>query len=244
MTLRDQGGAFRTATTSATIADAPLTAQGTNIVTLNPFSGTVATFTDADPHGTVSDYTATIAWGDGSSSAGTVTANGSSFAVNGSHSYAVLGPYTITVQISDAGGASASATTSIVLFAFPSGGDFTIGDGNAALGTSVTFWGDQWARANTLSGGPAPLSFKGFENSSATPACGTNWQTNPGNSAGPSSTVPTYMGVIVTSKVTKLGSTIFSGTTTEIVVVKTNPGYVPDPAVPGTGTVVAVYCHV
>ncbi len=244
MTLRDQGEAFRTATTSATIADAPLTAQGTNIVTLNPFSGTVATFTDADPHGTVSDYTATIAWGDGSSSAGTVTANGSSFAVNGSHSYAALGPYTITVHISDAGGASTSATTNIILFAFPSGGDFTIGDGNAGIGTSVTFWGDQWARANTLSGGQAPLSFKGFENSSATPTCGSDWQTDPGNSAGPSSTVPTYMGVIVTSKVTKSGSTIFSGTTPEIVVVKTNPGYVPDPTVPGTGTVVAVFCHV
>ena len=30
-----------------------------------PFNGVVATFSDADPNGTASDYTATIVWGDG-----------------------------------------------------------------------------------------------------------------------------------------------------------------------------------
>jgi hypothetical protein len=51
------------------------------------------------------------------------------------------------------------------------------------------------------------------------------------------------MGVIVSSHVTKSGSTI-SGDIPEIVVVKTNPGYSNDPGHPGSGTVQAIYCHI
>ena len=54
---------------------------------------TVATFTDANPNATVSDFTATITWGDGSTSAGTVVATGNGFAVNGAHTYADEGSY-------------------------------------------------------------------------------------------------------------------------------------------------------
>jgi hypothetical protein len=49
------------------------------------------------------------------------------------------------------------------------------------------------------------------------------------------------MGVIVTSAASKSGSAI-SGDTPHIVVVKTNPGYLPDPGHPGTGTVVSQVC--
>jgi hypothetical protein len=49
------------------------------------------------------------------------------------------------------------------------------------------------------------------------------------------------MSVIVTSNVTKSGSTI-SGTITHIVIVKTNSGYDANPGHPGTGTVVATVC--
>ena len=49
------------------------------------------------------------------------------------------------------------------------------------------------------------------------------------------------MAVIVTSKVTKSGSTI-SGTISKIVIVKTNPGYDSDPGHPAGGTVVATVC--
>ena len=51
--------------------------------------------------------------------------------------------------------------------------------------------------------------------------------------------MPSYLAVIVTSKVTKSGSNI-SGTIVKLVVVKTNPGYAGDPGSPGTGTVIAV----
>jgi hypothetical protein len=47
--------------------------------------------------------------------------------------------------------------------------------------------------------------------------------------------------VIVSSNIKKSGSTI-SGNIVEIVIVKTNPGYGPDPGHAGTGTVVGVLC--
>jgi hypothetical protein len=49
------------------------------------------------------------------------------------------------------------------------------------------------------------------------------------------------MGTLVTSKVSKNGSTI-AGNTVSIVVVKTNPGYSPSPSNHGTGTIVAKFC--
>jgi hypothetical protein len=50
------------------------------------------------------------------------------------------------------------------------------------------------------------------------------------------------MGVVVSSAISKSGSTL-SGDVPAIVVVKTNAGYAPDPGHAGTGTVFAVYCH-
>ena len=49
------------------------------------------------------------------------------------------------------------------------------------------------------------------------------------------------MAVIVTSSYSKSGSAI-SGDTVHIVIVKTNPGYEPNPGHPGTGTVEAQVC--
>jgi hypothetical protein len=134
---------------------------------------------------------------------------------------------------------SASATT--IIFAFLDHGSFVVGD-QTATGT-VEFWGHSWSRDNVLSGGPAPDSFKGFAAAISTnpPACGDTWTSRPGNSSRPPDTLPPFMGVVVSSSITKSGSTI-SGDAPEIVVVTPNPGYRPDPGHPGTGTVVAVYC--
>ena len=57
----------------------------------------------------------------------------------------------------------------------------------------------------------------------------------------PPASVPAYMAVVVPNKVTQSGITI-SGNIAKIVIVKTNPGYQPDPSHPGTGTVVATLC--
>jgi hypothetical protein len=122
-------------------------------------------------------------------------------------------------------------------------GNFVIGDGNAAVGTSVTFWGAQWWNANSLSGGVAPASFKGFAETPGTlPACGETWSSLPGNSLGPPlGPLPEFIDVIVASRIEKSGRTI-SGDTKEVVVVKTEPGYAPDPGHAGVGTVVEKVC--
>jgi len=249
VTVTDDGGSTFTVSRTEVVADAALAATGSpSFVSTNPVSSTLATFTDQNLGATTADFTSgggstTINWGDASTSAGTVTRTGpGQFAVSGTHTYAVLGPYTITITIVDDGGSTATATTHVIVFAFPYGGDFVIGDGNSANGTAVEFWGAQWAKDNSLSGGAAPSSFKGFEDSASPPVCHTSWTTDPGNSTPPpSGPLPSYMGVIVSSSITKSGSTI-SGNTPNIVVVKTNAGYAPDPGHAGTGTVVAQVC--
>src|SRR6185437_16020206 len=98
-------------------------------------------------------------------------------------------------------------------------------------------------KLNMLGGGTAPAQFKGFANSpAALPACQTTWSTAPGNSPPPpAGPLPAFMAVIVSSSVTKSGSTI-SGNVLHEVVVQTNGGYAPNPGHPGTGTVVATIC--
>jgi hypothetical protein len=106
VTVTDTDGASGSVTGTASVADAALTATGDTVTGYagTGLTGTVAGFTDADPGGTVSDYTATITWGDGSaSSAGTV---GPGFTVTGGHTYAQPGVYTTTVTITDAGGST------------------------------------------------------------------------------------------------------------------------------------------
>jgi hypothetical protein len=93
---------YSTPGTLATVDEAPLS----NVVNVPftatedvPFSGTVASFTDTDP-GSAGDpttdpgeYSATISWGDGSNSPGTIAYAGTpgQFLVNGSHTYAEEG---------------------------------------------------------------------------------------------------------------------------------------------------------
>jgi hypothetical protein len=136
----------------------------------------------------------------------------------------------VTTTILDDGGSTATASSQTLVFALVAGGVYVIGD-RSASGT-VDFWGSQWAKRNSLSGGAGPSSFKGFAGGSA-PVCGAHWTAAPGATDGDPSVVrlPAYMAVVVASSVTKSGSTI-GGDTPEIVIVKTDPGA-------GTGTVVA-----
>ncbi len=130
----------------------------------------------------------------------------------------------------------------ITAYGVLAGGSFVIGDKNAAVGTAVTFWGAQWWKLNSLTGGAAPAAFKGFETSASPPACGVNWTTGPGNSPPPpAGPLPAYMAVIVSSSIGKSGATI-SGNTVKVVIVKTNPGYDANPGHAGTGTVIATLC--
>ena len=102
--------------------------------------------------------------------------------------------------------------------------------------------GAQWSKLNDLSGGPALASFKGFEDDPAVAACGTRWRTDPGNSTPPpAGGLPSYMAVSVASPVTKTGPTI-AGDTVHEVVVKTDPGYGPNPGHAGSGTAIGQIC--
>jgi hypothetical protein len=116
---------------------------------------------------------------------------------------------------------------------------FVVGDLSANVGSSVQFWGAQWWKDNTLSGGAAPASFKGFADTVDNPSCPAEWSTDPGNSPPPPDTVPSQMTLLVTSSVQKSGSVI-SGNVVEMVTVQTDPGYQGDPGHPGFGTVTGI----
>jgi hypothetical protein len=113
---------------------------------------------------------------------------------------------------------------------------FVIGDVSAATaGAHVTFWGAQWAKDNTLSGGVAPSAFKGLALS--TDAMNCQFMTGPGNSVDPPDALqPGDVLVLVASSVNKSGSTI-SGTFTGMVTVRPDPGYAGDPGHAGTGVI-------
>jgi hypothetical protein len=125
---------------------------------------------------------------------------------------------------------------------------FVIGNGDASVGTPVTFWGAQWWKDNSLvvAQAPddvtAPAAFKGFASAldQNTPLCGP-FTTSTGNSSKPpSGPLPSTMYVLVANSVIQSGSTI-SGTVAGYALISTDPGYDGDPGHPGTGTVLAVH---
>jgi hypothetical protein len=93
-------------TDTALVDDAPLSAQGTTMTGVPgaALTGIVATFSDADPNGMASDYTAVIDWGDNTPpTAGVIGSTDRAFTVAGTHTYAVQGHYAIGVTIMDRG---------------------------------------------------------------------------------------------------------------------------------------------
>ncbi|MDR3661699.1 MAG: hypothetical protein P4L86_15170, partial [Mycobacterium sp.] len=93
-----------------------LQATGTTITgnAETAFTGVVATFTSADVNPQASDFSATIDWGDGTTTAATGIApdnSGIGFDVAGTHTYAAKGTYTLTVKITDTFGDSAGTTS-------------------------------------------------------------------------------------------------------------------------------------
>lgn len=203
----------------------------------------VATFTDANPFGLLSDLSATINWGDGTpSTTGVVSGpTGGPFAVAGAHDYTQLGLHTVTVTLNSLGGSTATATTKTLSYTVPTGGGSFVLGSTKATG-AVTFWGSSWLKANGFKS-TSQSAFKGWANQTP-PACGTQqWSGNSGsgNSSLPPTSVPPYMPVLVTSSVNQSGTSA-AGNVVAVVLVRTNPGYGADPSRTGTGTVVAVLC--
>jgi hypothetical protein len=136
---------------------------------------TVASFIDSNAAAVAGNFTATINWGDATTSAGTIT-GGPTFVVSGNHTYAAGGTFNVTVTISDVapglGTATANDTASSSTVITPSPHNFTFVAGtpltnqtvasftdsnNAAVAgnfTATINWGDATTSAGTITGGP------------------------------------------------------------------------------------------
>jgi FG-GAP-like repeat len=142
----------------------------------------LATFTDTYTGQVASDLAATIDWGDGTTSAGTIAGGSGSFTVNGTHTYTAGGSDTFKVTVTDdlPGTATASATgtatvnlaghmaltnategtalannTSVATFSDSNGGD------TPASFTATIEWGDGTTSAGTVSGGAGTFTVSG-----------------------------------------------------------------------------------
>ena len=123
---------------SVVVPNAPISASG--LIVASQVEGQtfndvpLATFTDGNPGDPASSYTATINWGDNSSSTGTVVplpgGSPGEFQVLGTHAYSDIRSYTVTVSVADDGnsGTASAQTTIDVLDApiRPFGPDVTI----------------------------------------------------------------------------------------------------------------------
>jgi hypothetical protein len=144
---------FRSGT--LTVTAAPLSANGQNITPIAgaPFSGVVATFTNADPFGGANSYTAMITWGDGDVSAGTITdQGGGTLAVTGSNTYADPKSYSLQVLIQHKLGYTTSATTNGTATVSSLG--LGVQSGQTA---SIYFWAGSRGQAliSSFNGGPS-----------------------------------------------------------------------------------------
>ena len=173
---------------TVTVAESDsLTASGSTIAGSLALSNvTVATFSDSNTANVAGDFVATIDWGDGTSSAGTVSGSGGAFTVTGSHTYAHSGQDTLLVNIADdpANGQStasdsAESTANVGITsgigasinateaaAIPAGTQVaTFADANssdtASAFTATINWGDGATTTGTVSGSNGSFTVNG-----------------------------------------------------------------------------------
>jgi hypothetical protein len=122
VTIRDMHGNQIVGKLPAAVADAPLTVTGATFqaFTVTPVSGVVGVFTDANPWAQATDFRATIAWGDGLTSAATLVPLGNGrFEVRGSHTYSLAGRFAVAITVDDAGGSRAAAGGQAIVHDLP-----------------------------------------------------------------------------------------------------------------------------
>ncbi len=152
--IADVGGSPTSVDVPITVTDPGLTATGAAMPALvegQAVNGAVATFTDGDGSRAPGNYGATIAWGDGTTGAGTVVARpGGGFEVDGAHAYANPATYPVTTAIADLSG-TAQATTST-----------TVGVADAVLASTTLQFG-------ATEGAPFTATVAGFGDGDPTP---------------------------------------------------------------------------
>lgn len=150
LTATVTAGTTATSTGSITVAEHDvLAAQGTTLIAAagqTLANVKVASFTDTDTTAPASEFVATIDWGDGTTSPGTITGSNGLFAINGGHTYAAASQNSITVTVSDDAPGTATATANSFRFdhinqtpvnSVPGPQDTSIHTGLALAGLSV-----------------------------------------------------------------------------------------------------------
>jgi hypothetical protein len=144
---------------------------------------TVATFSDSTPGDTPSSFSATIDWGDGTTSAGTVAGSAGSFSVQGGHTYADEGNDQASVTLTRTADQAKSTVSGAVALAendslLAQSASFSAVRGSAFNGTVATFsdsdhvtaasdflatinWGDGTTTAGAVSGSNGAFSVSG-----------------------------------------------------------------------------------
>ncbi len=175
LVVTDGDGAQAFADAVLPVLDAPLTAGALTLpvaVEGQPFQNVpVFHFTDADPSGVAIDYTAVVTLGDGNQltltgnpgSQGQIVASKGGFDVQLSYTYAqVMSGKTFGVTVTDAGGATASASTN----------SFAVADAPLVAGALVANGGVEYTNVTTLA---ASFTF-GDQSAPASRFSGTiNW---------------------------------------------------------------------
>ncbi len=121
--MRTADGSTTTTTASGTIT----VGEGDVLTTPGPavrlsassdktVTGSVAFFSDTDRASRPSDFTATIDWGDGTTTTGDVSGGNGAFTVAGTHSYTAAGQDTVTVTLADDAPGTATATSSATAY--------------------------------------------------------------------------------------------------------------------------------
>jgi hypothetical protein len=190
VTINDNppGSGTATVTDTATVSESD-SLSGSPVVFSavagTPFTGTVATFSDSDTANVAGDFTATINWGDATTTAGTVSGGSGSFQVTGTHTYAGPGTFSVVVTLSDDAPGTATAQVTSTAKVAASGNamssaavNFTIGEGVLFSGPVATFtdsdatktpasfsatiaWGDATTTAGTITGGAGSFTVSG-----------------------------------------------------------------------------------
>lgn len=118
VTITHTATAISVTATSTAKVQKTLAATGVTLTAIQgvPFTASVATFTDTNLGDTSAAFSTSVAWGDGTSSAGSVAGGAGSFDVTGGHTYAASGTFTLTITIVNSGtGEAATATSTAVV---------------------------------------------------------------------------------------------------------------------------------
>ena len=98
--ILDPNASNNSAVVTTAVAEPPIVVSAPKSLSgKNQSNVTVATFTHANGVEPASAFVATINWGDGTTSTGTITESGTTYTVKGSHTYSSNGSHTVTTTV-------------------------------------------------------------------------------------------------------------------------------------------------